>query len=88
MLEQLTDRVRTIVNGREAVGFNVKFDLGDVGRIFVAGNDAPMQVSNDDTQADTTFYMTAQDFAAMLDGSLAPTMAYMQGKLNINGDLS
>jgi putative sterol carrier protein len=88
MLEQLTDRIRTIVEGREAVGFDVKFDLGDTGHIFVAGSDAPMQVNNDDKQAETTFHMTAQDFAEMLDGTLAPTMAYMQGKLKIDGDLS
>jgi putative sterol carrier protein len=88
MLEELTNRVRTMVDGHDAVGFDVKFDLGDAGSIFVAGTQAPMLVSNDGGDAETTFHISAADFDSMLKGSLQPVMAYMQGKLKINGDLS
>lgn len=88
MLEELTDRVRAMIDGRDAVGFDVKFDLGSTGVIFVSGNQAPMLVSNDDKVADTTFRLSAEDLASMLDGDIAPTMAYVQGRLTIDGDLS
>jgi putative sterol carrier protein len=88
MINELTDRVRAIVDGRDAVGFDVKFDLGDTGKIFVAGNNAPMTVSNDDNDAEATFRISAEDMAGMLEGKLAPMMAYMQGKLKVDGDLS
>ena len=88
MLDELTAGVRDLVEGKEAVGFDVKFDLGSRGVIFVAGVTAPMQVSNDDVPADTVFEVSAENLAAMLDRSLAPMMAYMQGKLKVDGDLS
>ena len=47
-----------------------------------------MQVSNDDGPADTVFRMSAEDLSAMLQKNLAPMMAYMQGKLKVDGDLN
>ncbi len=88
MLDELTTSVRELVEGKEAVGFNVKFDLGASGIIFVAGTTAPMRVSNEDVPADTVFKVSAEDLSAMLEKTLAPMMAYMQGKLKVDGDLS
>jgi putative sterol carrier protein len=88
VLDELTARVTELVESKEAVGFDVKFDLGSTGVIFVSGESSPMQVSNSDSPADTVFKVSAEDLAAMLDRTLAPTMAYMQGKLKVDGDLS
>jgi len=87
MLEELTDRFRQRVDGKEAFGFNVKFDLGDTGVIYVAGSSAPIEIGNGNGDAETTFVMTADDLAAMLSGDLAPMNAYMQGKMKVEGDL-
>lgn len=88
MLEELTGRIEKLVDGRDAIGFDVRFDLGDTGSIFVSGKKAPMIVNNEASNADTVFRMAAADFNSMLDGSLAPMMAYMQGKLRVDGDLA
>lgn len=88
MLEELTNMVKQRVDGKEAFGFSVKFDLGDKGVIFVAGGSAPIEVSNDDADADTTFVMIADDLTAMLSGDLPPMSAYTQGKLQVRGDIS
>ncbi len=87
MLEELTERFSHRVDGKEAFGFSVKFDLGDTGVIFVAGSSAPIEVSNDNGDAETTFIMTADDLAAMLAGDLSPMNAYLQGKMKVEGDL-
>lgn len=42
MLEELTKTITERVEGKSAMGFNVKFDLGDTGKIFVAGIEAPI----------------------------------------------
>jgi len=87
MLEELTNRIRQIVDGKEAFGFSVKFDLGDTGVIFVAGGSAPVEISNDNGAADTTFIMAADDQTAMLSGDLPPMSAYTQGKMRVEGDI-
>jgi putative sterol carrier protein len=87
MLEELTERFNQRVDGKEAFGFSVKFDLGDTGVIFVAGGSAPIKVSNQDAHADTTFIMTAEDLTAMLSGELPAMNAYMQGKMRVEGDV-
>jgi len=87
MIEELTIRVRELVAEKEAVGFDVKFDLGNAGIIFVAGAESPMQVSNENSTAETTFRVASGDMQAMLNGELAPMMAYMQGKLVVDGDI-
>ena len=88
MLEELTNRFNERIEGKDAFGFSVKFDLGDTGVIFVAGGNVPIEVSNDDGDADTTFIMTVEDLTAMLSGDLPPMNAYMQGKMKVEGDLS
>ncbi len=88
MLNDLTERVRKLVEGKDAIGFTVKFDLGDNGCVFVAGDATPMLVSNDDQDAELIFKMSADDLVALFDGNLNAMMAYMQGKLAVVGDIS
>ncbi len=66
-------------------GKKVKFDFGDVGKIFLDG--VAGKVSNEDTAADTTIKVKLDDFVAMAQGALDPTAAFMQGKLRVDGDM-
>lgn len=88
MLGKLTIRMEKLVDGRDAFGFDVKFDLGDEGVILVSGSSSPIAVSNEDASVETSIRISAADLHAMLAGELAPTMAYMQGKLKVDGDLN
>jgi putative sterol carrier protein len=87
LLEKLTNDISQKVSGKEAFGFNVKINLGDSGMIYIAGTRSPIEVSNADDEAETTFVMTTDDLTAMLSGDLSPMNAYMQGKLSVQGDL-
>lgn len=66
-------------------GKKVKFDFGDAGKIFLDG--VANKVSQEDAAADTTIKIKLEDLAAMAQGQLDPTAAFMQGKLKVDGDM-
>lgn len=78
----------------KAAGTNmgILFDLsGDGGgQYYVDINDGKLDVSQG-APADApkaTVKMTADDFTAMSTGSLNPMMAFMTGKIKVDGDLN
>jgi putative sterol carrier protein len=73
-------------NAAVVSGKRVRLDFGDEGSIFLDG--VANTVNNSDGAADTTVKVSFADFLAMADGSLDGTMAFMQGKLKIEGDMS
>jgi putative sterol carrier protein len=82
-LEEITDRFKTAVGSDSGLGKTIKFDLKGDGFIFIDGG----SVTNDDSPADCTIIVAKDDFEKMAQGQLDPTMAFMQGKLKINGDM-
>ena len=82
-LEAIAEKIRERVAGS---GFDksVKFDLGEDGVIVVDGQ----TVSTEDAGADCTITLSRDDFESLMAGDLNPTMAFMTGKLKIDGDMS
>jgi putative sterol carrier protein len=82
------ERVIEIMAENDAVvpGKRIRFDFGDDGTVLLDG--IGHRVSNDDGAADTTVRVSFADFLAMANGSLNGTMAFMTGKLKIDGDLA
>lgn len=79
ILKRFTDANVTVPGKR------VKFDFGDAGKIYLDGH--TNMVSTEDAEADTTIKVKLEDFAAMAQGQLDPTAAFMQGKLRVEGDM-
>ncbi len=67
--------------------FNLSGDEG--GQYFVNINDGKLDVSEGAPVAtpNATVNMSAEDFKAMSSGSLNPMMAFMTGKIKVDGDL-
>jgi putative sterol carrier protein len=86
-LAQVTDHIRKAVGDNAGLGKTVKLDFGPAGKIYIDGVSSPNQVSNDDKPADATISMSWADFEALVDGRLDPMMAFMQGKMKIQGDM-
>ena len=69
-----------------SAGFDrsVKFDTGADGVLVIDG----ATVSTADGPADCTITLSLDDLESLIAGDLNPTMAFMTGKLKIDGDMS
>jgi putative sterol carrier protein len=86
-LESATNTIKSRVGDDAGLGATLKFDCGDDGVIVIDGRSKPNTVSNDDRDADCTVGLTLGDLESMLAGDLAPTTAFMTGKLRVEGDM-
>lgn len=85
-LQEVTERVRSGAGSKPGFGNTVKFAFPE-GVIYVDGTGATNTVSNDDKSADCTIKMSLDDFKALAAGELDGTVAFMTGKLKIDGDM-
>jgi putative sterol carrier protein len=86
-LAELTEELRKQASRNVKLGYKVKFELDD-GVIFWDGTDSSPDVGNEDKgEADTTIRISAENLVKLMQGSLDPTMAYMTGKLKVEGKM-
>ncbi|MCB9963538.1 MAG: SCP2 sterol-binding domain-containing protein [Rhodospirillales bacterium] len=64
-----------------------KFDFGDEGLLFIDTTAQPTTVSHQDDDADLTLRTSLETFRNILSGTQDPTMAFMTGKLKIQGSM-
>lgn len=64
-----------------------KFQIDGAGTWVVTIKDGQISVSEGDAPAQCTILMKAEDFDQLTDGKLNPQMAFMSGKLKIQGDM-
>ncbi|HEX5184188.1 MAG TPA: SCP2 sterol-binding domain-containing protein [Allosphingosinicella sp.] len=67
-------------------GKKVKIDFGADGVVMLDG--VANRVGEEDGPADTTIKIAWSDWEQMRDGKLDGMTAFMQGKLNVEGDMS
>ena len=87
-LETITQKIAAAVGENSGLGKIIKVDFGNDGKILINGAVVPNTVTNDDGDADTTIQISIEDLKAMATGSLDPMMAFMMGKMKIQGDMS
>ncbi|MCF2442715.1 SCP2 sterol-binding domain-containing protein [Dyadobacter sp. CY345] len=85
-LQILTERVTSMLGTDSGLDATVKFKT-DEGNVFINSKVVPNTVSNEDLDADCTFEISTKNALKLLDGDLNAMMAYMMGKLKIDGDM-
>lgn len=74
-----------------ALSAKMQGGLDGVAKFVIAGEGAIMMdgsgVRAGDEDADVTLSADAETFRAILEGDLNPTMAFMQGKLTVDGNM-
>lgn len=82
--EEIAAKMKDAVEKAGGLDKSVKFDFGDDGQVQASGTD----VTLDDADADCTIKVSKDDFIALASGNLDPMMAFMSGKLKVEGDMS
>ena len=85
-LAELTAKANDAVSAGGDFKKKVKFDFGDAGKLLIDGMNGV--ANNSDDAADATIKVDWEDFKKIATGGLDATMAFMQGKLKVEGDMS
>jgi len=87
-LSDLTEELRKRAGQNVKLGYKVKFILEDDGIIFWDGTEHPPAIDNEDKpDATTTVKISPENLKKLIDGALDPTLAYMTGKLKVEGSM-
>ena len=82
-IQEIAEKLKPQV-ARSGFDRSVKFDTGADGVIVIDGGN----VSTTDGPADCTIKLSLDNLESLIAGDLNPTMAFMTGKLKIEGDMS
>jgi putative sterol carrier protein len=87
-LAEITEGMRTRVGASAGLKKSVKFDFGDDGVVRIDDSVSPAVVDNQSLPTDCTVKVSMDDFKDMATGKQNPQMAFMMGKLKVEGDMS
>ena len=71
-----------------SISGTIRWDIQDAGSWFVVMKNGWLTVSRDTARADCVSACSKEDFDQMVVGKQNPTTLYLQGKMNITGNVS
>ncbi len=87
-LEAITEQMKSRIGDGGKFKKSVKFDFGDDGKVRIDDKVSPAIVDNEDAPVDCTVKVSMADFMEIASGKQNAQMAFMMGKLKIDGDMS
>lgn len=86
-LALVTEKIQGKMNRASHIQARVKFDFGDDGILFIDSTQSPPLISHEDQEADTTLSCSIETLMGFMSGTHDPTMAFMMGKLKVQGSM-
>lgn len=86
-LESYTETVRSKVGEASGLNATIKFAFGDNEVLYIDGKSTPNAVHNRDEAAQCTVKLSLETFGKLMNRSLEPTVAFMTGKIKVEGDM-
>ena len=86
-LGEITQQMQERIGDDAGIGKIIKFDFGDDGILRIDDSQTPAVVNNDDGDSDVTIKVTLDDYKAIASGDQNAQMAFMMGKLKVEGDM-
>jgi putative sterol carrier protein len=87
-LSDITDQMKARVGEGGKFKKSVKFDFGSDGIVRIDDKVSPAVVDNSDAPTDCTVKVSMADFVEIAQGKQNAQMAFMMGKLKVEGDMS
>lgn len=86
-LDQIEAQMKSRAINFTGLGALVKFDFGGGEALFIDGRSMPPAISRSGGPPDTTLTISAENLVKLAEGKLAPTLAFMTGKLKVSGNM-
>lgn len=87
-LAAITEQMKSRIGEGGSFKKSVKFDFGDDGLVRIDDKVSPAIVDNEDAATDCTVKVKMADFMEIAEGKQNAQMAFMMGKLKVEGDMS
>ncbi len=87
-LNEITQTFSNKITHAPALTGTLKVIIENVGTVYLENIDNTNIASNKDTEADCGVSMSEDTFKQLLSGELSGMAAFMQGKLDVKGDMS
>lgn len=87
-LAEITENMRSRIGASAGLNKSVKFDFGDDGIVRIDDTTSPAVVDNENAATDCTVKVSMADFVDIASGNTNAQMAFMMGKLKVEGDMS
>jgi len=87
-IDAITEQMKTRIGAGGNFKKSVKFDFGSDGLVHIDDKVSPAVIDNVDAPVDCTVKVTMADFMEIASGKQNAQMAFMMGKLKIEGDMS
>lgn len=87
-LAEITETMKQRIGAGGQFKKSVKFDFGGDGLVRIDDTVSPVVVSNEDGPTACTIKVSMADFMDIATGKQNAQMAFMMGKLKIDGDMS